>query len=315
MHAMLIVLAVLFAGSDTAISVRLGSKENLADGKATGKAIEQGSYFFLGANGELIAPSKIEEQPCLANLRFPYTEESQGMLLWLPIVLKPFVEIASDGTITLPERLISVETPIASPGYLRRKDIHLSPGLLPELPTRWPFMQDGRPVPAPRGAILCRSLEKKTPPAVPPENATGWLLLGWDGALIAPVLGAPMPANPLWVVDGGANRGIDLVFGGPLHSGVYAHVSPDGEMRYGEKRLVALPLSAIGRQLSMIAPNSEANDIKSYWPFFKDMERTRLALMPPGYAIQPFGISLKEITVTVDEAGKVDVHLRPKTVY
>lgn len=308
MHVLLIVTAFCAAGFNTVIPVRVGSPEHMtAMNKTYQEAKARRTHFILGANGEIIIPSDRPESAMWGPVH-DYTEKDGHLRMWMPFSFQ-FAEVLRSGRVVVLRRTFRVEMPYVSEGMLEQKTMHVWPGLFAEFPTRWPFFKDGVPAPAPPGTVFCRSLEESAPTPEPPPGTLQWLLLGCNGELIAPAANTPMPANVLWVVPSAQRGGLDLIHSGPLHSGLYAHVCPDGRMLYGARRLTRAPLYAIAREFSLTAPGAIWR-YPSHWPFFVDMDHSALACIPPGCGVAPVGLAPDDLTVVVGADGKVTVHPR-----
>lgn len=311
MNTMLILLSVFLGDTEGTISVQLGSKENVMSGMIIQGARDRGSVCFLGTNGELLFPSGVSKPFMSALSSITYTEENGSIRLWLPIVSRPFAEVSNEGFITLLDSTFVVSVPGSPLGIRKNKTIQIRPELLPEFPSRWPFKDCGVVASAPQGTLLCKSLEESLQPPQPPINAKGWLLLGWDGSLSAPPQKTPIPANVLWVVTDDMRKGFDLVHGGPLHSGVYARVYPDGEMRFGDAETIRPTMHPFAQELAITKDDSIVNSIKCYWSVFSSRGEGELAMLPPGYIISPSEHSLREPTIFTDESGENRVYLPP----
>ena len=298
MHMLMILLGLLTGSPEAAVPVHLGTSESWEDAHAIREKAGKDWRFFLGANGELISPHNSEDTT-LGRVSYIYcTQESNKKVIWLPFLNKPFAEIYQDGSIVILEGRYLVDIMISRKRDKLEKSVHISSALFPDFPTRWPYIKDGVLLPAPPGSILANSLEKNESPPESPSGARGWLILGWNGELISLRQEGRAPKNVLWMVAPNLSNGIELIHSGPQFSGLYAHVTAGGKMNFGADGTATHPLSALEKEITIIDDDNIV-PTESFWPFFADTERTRLAIFPSGFFVQPTDTHPDEILVVV----------------
>jgi len=179
---------------------------------------------MLGASGELITRGPHNPSaPEGTSLWFLVVPEDDRYRLVQMDISRPdlglelgdtYARIAADGTFEL---FIRME--------LRR--------LLPLSPDRWPMKEIDATLFFPDEMVVIAHTRSLSNPgqAYVPGGAIGWCLLEWDGHLIAPNSEVERPENFLWVVK--TKDGIQFVHSGPLRAGVYATISGDRLVTYG----------------------------------------------------------------------------------
>lgn len=314
MHMLMLLLGLMTGSPETAIPVHLGTGENVGEARAIRERAGEDWMFYLGANGELVTPSKLEDSTLGMVYPIYCTKESDKRAVWLPYFNHPFAEIRQNGDIVVLDSYYIADIIVPKNREKIVRNVHVSPDLFPDFPTRWPYIRDGVLLPAPPGAILSKSLERKKPPPEGSSGARGWLILGWKGELISPVQGSSAPENVVWMVSSDLHGGMDLIHSGPRFSGRYAHVSPYGKMGFGDGLTDSPPLLPLERTL-MIIDDEHIVPTKSFWPFFSEVGRKQLAPIPPGYSVQPTDTHPDFVTAVVNEDGSVQVIRRKIRVY